>query len=194
MSSPTRLSHLTHRSARPLLALLLSSLGLVAWAQPGPGHGPGLGPGGLPGRAAQEAGPEHGQRVQAWQARRMEELKGRLQLTAAQESAWTRYTEALRATPVHQAAHAAQWQELMQLPTPERIDRMKALRAQHQAEMASDMDRRGEATKAFYAVLDDEQKKTFDAETARLMHGGGRTHAPGRGPGQGPREGGGTSR
>jgi Spy/CpxP family protein refolding chaperone len=33
------------------------------------------------------------------------------------------------------------------------------------------MDRRAEATKAFYAQLTPEQKKTFDAETARMGHG-----------------------
>jgi hypothetical protein len=50
-----------------------------------------------------------------------------------------------------------------QLTTPERIDRMRALRAQHAAEA----DRRGEATKTFYAALTHEQQKTFDAKSHR---------------------------
>ena len=54
------------------------------------------------------------------------------------------------------------------LTTPERIDQMQALHAQREAEMK----KRGDATKTFYAGLTPEQKKTFDAETARFMAGG----------------------
>jgi hypothetical protein len=60
------------------------------------------------------------------------------------------------------------------MTTPDRIDHMRALRTQRDAEM----DRRADATKAFYAQLTAEQKKTFDAETARMFrpHGGMRHH------------------
>jgi hypothetical protein len=59
------------------------------------------------------------------------------------------------------------------LSTPERIDQMQALHAQREAEMK----KRGDATKTFYAGLSAEQKKTFDAETARFMSGGPHMHA-----------------
>ena len=58
--------------------------------------------------------------------------------------------------------------EFAKLTTPERIDRMRALRAQRNAEM----DKRMDATKGFYAVLTAEQKKTFDAESLRFLGGG----------------------
>jgi protein CpxP len=38
------------------------------------------------------------------------------------------------------------------------------------------MDKRADATKIFYAALSPEQKKTFDAETARRGHRGGYGH------------------
>ena len=65
-----------------------------------------------------------------------------------------------------------------QLTTPERIDRMRELNAQRSAEM----DRRGDATKAFYTALDVEQKKTFDNVGMRFMQGGKRGHRGHHGP------------
>jgi hypothetical protein len=115
--------------------------------------------------------------------RHLEDLKTRLQLNAGQESAWGRFTTALQATPTR-PAHAPLHQELMSLNTPDRLDRMKTLRAQHQADMNAFMDRRSEATKAFYATLTPEQKKVFDAEGARFMqarHGGDGSGHEGRG-------------
>ena len=53
--------------------------------------------------------------------------------------------------------------------TPERIDRMRARRAQHAAEA----DRRGEATKTFYAALTPEQQKTFDSRGQNMRGKGG---------------------
>ena len=94
--------------------------------------------------------------------RRMTELKSKLQLTPAQEGAWTKFAEAMRPTP---AAKRPDHDAMMKLPTPERIDQMRALHQQHTAQM----DQRGEATKAFYATLTPEQKKRFDDQTARMM-------------------------
>jgi len=121
-------------------------------------------------------------------ARRAAALKQKLQLTAAQESAWTTYTAAMQppaAGPDRPAPGS-----LEKLTTPERIDRMKALRAQHAAEA----DRRGDSTKTFYAALTPAQQKVFDAETARHHMGGpmgGKGPGPdGRGdPRHGPRHG-----
>jgi len=62
--------------------------------------------------------------------------------------------------------------EMAKLSTPERIDKMKSLRAEHQAEA----DKRAEATKAFYAVLTADQKKVFDSFT---MNGPGKAGRPG---------------
>lgn len=106
--------------------------------------------------------------VHAHRAERMAELKTRLHLSAAQEPAWTQFTTALQ--PGERPARLGPT-DMGKLTTPERIDRMRALRAQHAAEA----DRRGEAVKTFYASLNPEQQKTFDAQRPhhpRHMHGG----------------------
>ncbi len=112
-------------------------------------------------------------------AKRLADLKGQLKLTAAQEPAWTSFTTAMQ--PGERPARLDH-KDMDKLTTPERIDRMRAMRAQHAAEA----DRRGEATKAFYATLTPEQQKTFDAQAHRGprmggMKGGERHH---RGPGE----------
>ncbi|SER51241.1 Spy/CpxP family protein refolding chaperone [Giesbergeria anulus] len=94
----------------------------------------------------------------SWQERRAQhhaQLKQQLQLSPAQEGAWTEFTTAMEHAPSH-ARLGMEGAE--QLTTPERIDRMRALRIQHAAEA----DRRGDAVKAFYAQLNPAQQKTFD--------------------------------
>lgn len=93
-------------------------------------------------------------------AKRAAMLKGQLALTDAQEPAWTAFTTSMQ--PGERTARLDR-SGMEKLTTPERIDRMRALRAQHAAEA----DRRGEATKTFYAALTPEQQKTFDAQTQR---------------------------
>lgn len=105
---------------------------------------------------------ERHQRHEAHRAQRMAALKDQLKLTPAQEPAWAAFTTAMQ--PGERPARLDP-QGLEKLTTPERIDRMRALRAQH----AADADRRGEATKTFYAALTPEQQKTFDAQ-AHLGH------------------------
>lgn len=107
-------------------------------------------------------------RMQQRMAERLGELKQKLAITPAQEGSWTAWTTALQPTP-HQRPDRAQFQSLT---TPERIDQMRALRAQREAEM----DRRMDATKTFYGALSAEQKKVFDAESMRFLARGGRHH------------------
>ncbi len=147
-----------------VLASLLAGLGVAAHAQTPPAP-----PAGGPGPQAHGRMHDPARMAERMQAR-LGELKQKLQLTPAQEPAWTSYTNALR--PQGQPPHPDP-QALAQLPTPDRLDQMRALRTQRNAEM----DRRAEATKAFYAQLAPEQKKTFDAETARMFerHGAGRS-------------------
>ena len=96
-------------------------------------------------------------------AKRMERFKQKLQLTPAQEAAWNSYLAALKPSGNF---HRHDRAEFARLPTPERIDRMRALRTERMAEMG----RRGEATKTFYAALSPQQKKVFDDATARRGH------------------------
>lgn len=111
----------------------------------------------------------------------MAELKKALQLTPAQEGAWTEFTNAMRppATPPQRPDREA----LEKLSTPQRLDQMQAMRKQH----LEQMDKREAATRAFYTRLTPEQQKRFDAQTHRMMkdgkghHGerGGRHHEHG---------------
>ena len=110
-------------------------------------------------------------------AERLGELKQKLAITPAQEGAWSAWTAAIKPTP-HQRPDRAEFQSLT---TPERIDRMRAVRAQRNAEM----DKRMDATKAFYATLGGEQKKVFDAESAKFLAGGHRHGHHGEGRGRG---------
>ncbi len=63
-------------------------------------------------------------------------------------------------------------EDIAKLSTPERLDKMRELRQQREAEF----DKRDAATRSFYAGLSPEQQKTFDARTARPMHEEGRRH------------------
>ena len=100
-------------------------------------------------------------------SQRLADLKQKLQVTSAQEPAWTSFANAMQ--PPAQPPRADR-EALARMATPDRLDQMRLLREQRNAEM----DRRAEATKAFYAQLSTEQKKTFDDETARMFQRGGR--------------------
>ena len=172
-----------------LIAGLLATVGMAAYSQSPMGMGGGdcpmMGAGGQMhgGMRHDRMGKMDPAKMQAWMDKRNAALKAHLKLTAAQEGAWTTYTAAMK-PPADMAARQAEYAELAKLPTPERIDKMKALRTQHMGEMAAAMDNRGEATKAFYATLTPEQQKAFDA---RAMHkpGAGR-HMRGMHDGKGP--------
>jgi len=111
-------------------------------------------------------------RMEAMMARRHADLKAKLKLTAEQEGAWTTFTTAMK-PPVHMGQNRPDRAEMDKLSTPERIDKMRALRAQQMTDMNAAMDKRDDATKAFYAALNADQKKVFDAEHARMGRGHG---------------------
>jgi hypothetical protein len=102
--------------------------------------------------------------MQERMARRQAVLKQKLQITPAQEGAWTAFTTAMKPPANMQRPQRGEFEKLT---TPERIDKMRAMRSARMAEM----DKRADATKTFYAALSPEQKKVFDAETARGRHG-----------------------
>lgn len=146
-----------------VIAAVLVTLGLAAGAQTPP---PGPGTGAPPQMARGEHGRMDPARMQERMAKRLGMLKQKLQITPAQEGAWNTYTAALKPAQFNRPDRA----ELEKLTTPERIDRMRAMRAQHIAEM----DKRADATKVFYAALSPEQKKVFDTESSRFGRHGGR--------------------
>lgn len=95
--------------------------------------------------------------------RKLGRLKQELKITSAQDPAWNAWTGALQPGAKLQRPSR---DEMAALSTPERIDRLRATRAERMAEM----DRRLDATKSFYATLDAQQKKVFDAESLRFAH------------------------
>ncbi len=149
---------LTQRLAGAALVAALAGIAAPSFAQPGPGAGSGP-------MAQQMRGPSAmtPEQRQQFMAKRMEAFKQKLQLTPAQEPAWTSFVQSMQPGP--RANHARlDMQGMDKLTTPERIDRMRAMGAQRMAEM----DRRGDAVKDFYAQLTQAQQKTFDAEGARM--------------------------
>lgn len=170
-----------------LTAGLLATLGLGAIAQTATAPAPVT-----PQRAEVQAqrGQDAQQRKERFEQRRLQKLerfKQKLAITAAQEGAWNQWVNALKPEPRLQRPSR---NELIRMDTPQRIDRLRALRAEHMARM----DRRDEATKAFYAALNADQKKVFDESGFGLPGGkrGFRGHghpghkAHGHGHGHGP--------
>lgn len=160
-----------------LLAGLLAGLGLAASAQ-------GMGSGGAmqhDGMMMQRGGNHQmgamdPARMQAMMDRHHAKLKAKLKITADQEGAWTSFTNAMKPAPDAMKRHQELRAEMDKLTTPERIDKMRALRAERDAAM----DKRADATKAFYAVLTPYQKGVFDAQAAHRQGRGGR-HAGAKG-------------
>ncbi len=151
-----------------LLAALLAGTGLAASAQ-------GMGPGGgmqHEGKMMQRGG-DHQMgamdpaRMQAMMERRHAKLKATLKITADQEGAWTSFTNAMKPSPDAMKRRMEMRAEMDKLTTPERIDKMRTMRAERDATM----DKRADAVKAFYTVLTPYQKGVFDAHAA---HGHGR--------------------
>jgi periplasmic protein CpxP/Spy len=104
-------------------------------------------------------------KMQEMMAKHHAELKTKLKIAPTQEGAWTSFTTAM-APPAGMTGQQPDRAAMEKLTTPERIDKMRAMRVQRDTEM----DKRADATKAFYATLNAEQKKVFDAEA--MNHGG----------------------
>ena len=149
---------------RLVMASLLAGLGFAAAAQTAAPTPPPTAPAGHE-RMMRHHDPA---KMQERIAKRQAALKEKLKIAPTQESAWSSFTASM-APPANRPARLSR-AEFEKLTTPERIDRMRARHAQRDAEMA----RRGDATKAFYAALNAEQQKVFDAEAMRFGPRGGR--------------------
>ncbi len=154
-----------------LIAGLIATFGLAASAQAQQGPGAGAGGPGY-GHMMGRGGPGQGDPA-AMQARmterfnqRMEKLKTVLQIKPEQQGAWTAFTAAMQPDSTLMAARRKMHAEMATLTTPQRIDKMQAMRTQRQATM----DKKATAVKAFYAALTSEQQKSFD--TLALKRGG----------------------
>ncbi|MBA3060000.1 MAG: Spy/CpxP family protein refolding chaperone [Gammaproteobacteria bacterium] len=158
-----------------LLAAALATAGFAAFSQvPGAGQDCMMGQGGMHGGMQhQRMGKMDPAKMQARMEQRAAALKTQLKLTAAQEGAWTTFAAAMKPTGA-MLANRPDREQLAKLSTPERIDTMQALHTKRMTDMTAAMAQRGEATKAFYAVLTPEQQKMFDASTTRHFSQEGR--------------------
>jgi Spy/CpxP family protein refolding chaperone len=127
-----------------------------------------------PAPAAQQQGaakPDHAQRAEHMRermAKRQAELHDKLKLTPQQEPAWNTFTTAMKPAQRPARPERAEWEKMSAPQRMEhRLERMK------QAE--TEMGRRLETVKAFYAVLTPEQQKVFNDSFARGP-GGHRGH------------------
>lgn len=153
------MKHFFQRTA--LVACLVGGMGVagsaLAYSPDMGGHGHGMmgRHGGDPAKMQERA------------TKRLAELKTQLKITADQEGAWTAFSSAMQsaAGQSHMGRDDGKkmHDEMQKLTTPERIDRMKAMRAEHQARM----DKMADAVKAFYAALTPEQRKVFDAQAMK---------------------------
>lgn len=92
---------------------------------------------------------------------RMDKLKQSLKLSQEQGPAWTAFEGVMHPADMPRPDHDA----VRKMTTPERLDFMASMKAQHDAQMQ----KRLNATRTFYAALTPEQKKTFDQETEKFM-------------------------
>jgi periplasmic protein CpxP/Spy len=108
-------------------------------------------------------------------AKHLADLKAKLKITAAQETAWNTFADSMK-PPMDMMGKHPDRTEMEKLSTPERIDKMRALHKEHMATMEAAMDKRADATKAFYTTLSPEQQKTFDVEFDKMGRHGDRNH------------------
>lgn len=154
-----------------LITALLASSAMLAQAQM-PTTGQGMM------RAHAQGG--HGRmdpaKMQERMAARQAELKAKLGLNAAQEAAWADYVASKQAPANHKRMNRDErrkmHEEMQSLTTPQRLDRMTAMKAERDAHMH----RREQATRNFYDALTPEQQKVFDANS---MMGGNRGEGKG---------------
>jgi hypothetical protein len=131
---------------------LYALVGVAAFAQPGPGDA--KGPGGPPrGMGMMRSPPTPAER-----AGRLRDL---LQLKPAQESALQAFVAALDAGRPKGLPPAEAWPQT----TPERLDRLQKMSAEHQSRLEAIAD----ATRRFYDQLEPAQKRAFDALPMPMM-------------------------
>jgi periplasmic protein CpxP/Spy len=169
-----RLNHL-------ILAGLLAAAGVSAMAQSAPAMAP-ASVGHPEGYSGPRTGHHDPAKMQAKAAKRQAAMKAKLNITPAQEGAWTSFTAAMQPPAgMHTRPTPEQRAEFDKLGTPERIDKMRAMRTQRMAAVNAQLDRRGEAVKTFYAALSPEQQKVFDAEQQKRGRHSGHGGHEGRG-------------
>jgi len=118
--------------------------------------------------------------MQKKMAERQAAFKAELKLTPEQEPAWNAFIARTQPQP-GAMPHRGDREDWSKLTTPQRLDKMQALKAERDAAMAKRVD----AIKSFYAVLNADQQKVFDSKHLggfqragmHRDHGGHRQHS-----------------
>ena len=157
------MNSLTQRLLATTAALLLAGTAATAMAR---------GPGGCDDGHSGPRAEKMQQRKTEQMAKHQQALKAALKLSPAQEAAWATFTSAMQ-PPGQGTQKRPNREEMAQLTTPQRIEKMQALKAERDADMAKRM----EATKACYTTLTPEQQKVFDQQShpKHPRHGKGET-------------------
>jgi periplasmic protein CpxP/Spy len=127
-------------------------LALAAHAQEGP-------------RPHHQGGPAH--HAKHDHGVRLQDLKAKLKLTPAQESAWTAFEASMK--PVSSSAVPPKMEALAKMNAIQRMEERQKMHDEMQKQHAAQMSTRLAATKDFYSKLTPEQQAVFDKET--LPHG-----------------------
>ena len=144
-----------------LLVAALIAGGIASAAQPGA-------PAGQRHAALSHDGGMNVARMQERMASHMAKLRALLNLNAAQVPPWDNFLAAMQppadmAQRMSREHRASMRQEIESLTTPQRIDRMNAMKVQRDARMAA----RQDATLALYVALTPDQQKVFDDNSMR---------------------------
>ncbi|MCL2657102.1 MAG: Spy/CpxP family protein refolding chaperone [Betaproteobacteria bacterium] len=113
--------------------------------------------------------------------KRLDRLHSQLKLTADQEPAWASYRSDSLARLDSFASNRPDWSAMEDATAVARLEQMLARVQQHEKILTQQLD----STRSFYAKLNSEQQKVFDAETR--MEPRGRGPHRGRPAGSGPR-------
>lgn len=115
-------------------------------------------------------------RMQQKMAERQAAFKAELKLTPEQEPAWNAFIA--RTQPQGRPARQGSREDWSKLTTPQRLDKMQALKVERDAAMTKRVD----AIKSFYASLNADQQKVFDSkhmsgfQRAGMHRGHGKHH------------------
>jgi protein CpxP len=115
-------------------------------------------------------------RMQQKMAERQAAFKAELKLTPEQEPAWNAFIA--RTQPQARPARQGSREDWSKLTTPQRLDKIQALKVERDAAMAKRVD----AIKSFYASLNADQQKVFDSkhlsgfQRAGMHRGHGKHH------------------
>lgn len=113
------------------------------------------------GRDGHEGKYHDGHRYEQRMQERADALKAALQLTQAQEAAWTQFQTAMTMPKSSgKEERKAHREAFRSMDTLARLDWMKDMRSKRDAQMAD----RDQAIRSFYATLTNEQKQVFDSQ------------------------------